>query len=81
MVNPAKEKPLPLQFLCSDEFWKEENHGVEGDSGLFHFTAHIKDRPAALIIDEYALVNLVSIEVVHRLKLIIYSKKTAICFG
>ena len=76
-----EEQQLSLQYLCSDAFWTEENYGVEGDSGLFHFTAHIKDRPAALIIDEYALVNLVSIEVVHKLKLIIYSKKIAICIG
>ena len=69
MVNPAKEKPLPLRFLCSDAFWEEEAFRVLPNSGLFHFTADIEGRPAAVIIDDYSLTNLVSIEVVDKLQL------------
>ena len=63
MVNPAKDKPLPLRFLCSDAFWEEEDLGVHPDFGLFHFNADIKGRSAAVILDDYSLINLVSIEV------------------
>ena len=75
MVNPAKEKPLPLRFLCSDEFWAEEDLGVHPDLGLFHFNADIKGRSAAVILDDYSLINLVSIEVIDKLQLITNSKK------
>ena len=75
MVNPAKEKPLPLRFLCSDAFWEEEAFRVLPDSGLFHFTADIEGRPAAVIIDDYSLTNLVSIEVVDKLQLRTFPKK------
>ena len=67
MVDPTKEKPLPFCFMCSDAFWEEEDFGVHPDSGLFHFTADIDGRPAAVILDDYSLINLVSIEVVHKL--------------
>jgi hypothetical protein len=72
MVNPAKEKPLPLRFLCSDAFW--EDSGVVPTSGLFHFTADISGRHAALTIDNCSLTNLVSVEVVEKLQLHTYSK-------
>ena len=42
--------------------------------GLFHFAADIKGRSAAVILDDYSLINLVSIEVVEKLQLITCSK-------
>ena len=75
MVNPAKEKPLPLQFLCTDALWEEEDLTVHPDSGLFHFDVDIAGRPAAAIIDDYSLINLVSIDIVDKLHLMRYSKK------
>ena len=68
MVGPAKEKPLPLQFYCSDQFWEEDSSGIPS-SELFHYYDDIKGRRAAIIIDNSSLTNFVSIEVVEKLQL------------
>ena len=71
MVDPSEEKPLELCSCCSDTFW-EEDSGVLSSSDLLHFTEHIKRRRAAITIDNGSLLNLVSIEVVEKLKLFTY---------
>jgi hypothetical protein len=50
------------------------------NSGLFHFTADINGRPAAVTIDNCSLPNLVSIEVVEKMHLHTYKKLNHICW-
>jgi hypothetical protein len=73
MADDDEEDPLPLRFDCSNTFW-EEDSGVVLNSGLFHFTADINGRPAAVTIDNCSLPNLVSIEVVEKMQLRTYGK-------
>ena len=54
--------------FCSAAFWKEESRPIQGN-GLFHFNAIICGRVAAVTIERFSSINLVSIEVVEKLQL------------
>jgi hypothetical protein len=73
MVDPHKEKPLPLRSHCSDTFWEEESTAIP-TLDLLHFTADIKGSHAAITIDKSSWWAFVSIEVVEKLQLRTYER-------